>query len=349
MPGPSFLSSSPVVKADIDRSTLLCFACSSSLPPPKKSPGLSKSIPSLSSVFTTPCCQRLICNRCITTNPRLQRYNPCLACLGGVGVVGSPTPDLSLGPGACSNLDGAVRDENTFVLGDEDDSDYEDEKEGDPTLVSNADTSLFTQNTPRANIQGSLQERPTMLRTEEEGTRPDTLESSPLKYYITQTDTLQGIVLRFGLDGHEVCRLNNLPPSTLKTTPHLLHTRRYLILPPYKAGLPVAKESPEQMAAREAEWGKERAEKRLQTLMKETDWYVAKAYVALADDPVEEIEEQEEWERKRKEYGNDVGAGSSNLEERAIRKYLDDDEWEAAQHEGGAKPCGKGGILKSWW
>ncbi|KNZ79212.1 hypothetical protein J132_09723 [Termitomyces sp. J132] len=245
------------------------------------------------------------------------------------------TSNPPLGPGACLNLDGAVRDEDTFVLGD-DNSANEDEKDRDTALFLDTDTLTSTQNAPQNGAQGLRQEeRPTESKTEE-GMGSDISESfpSPLKYYILQSDTLQGIVLRFGLDGREVCRLNNLPSSTLRTTPHLLHTRRYLILPPSarKAGLPVRKEPPEEVAAREVKWRKERAEKRLQTLMKEADWYVAKAYVALADDPVEEIEEQEDWD-KIKEYGDDVGPRPTNLEERAIRKYLDDDEWEATQRE----------------
>ncbi|KAG6900218.1 hypothetical protein C0993_001287 [Termitomyces sp. T159_Od127] len=284
------------------------------------------------------------------------RYNPCLACLGGVDVVWKSNLDTSSRPGERPNLDGAVREEDTFVLG-EDDSDYEVEKEDSPIDSPNRNLSLAVQDAIETSTHGLVQ-RPTSPRTEEEGMGQDISESSPLKYYIAQSDTLQGIVLRFGLDGHQVCRLNNLPPSTLRTTPHLLHTRRYLILPPSarQAGLPINKETSDQAAAREARWGKERAEKRLQTVTKEVDSYVAKAYVALADDPTEEFEEQEECERKRKEYGSDVGTRPSNLEERAIRKYLDDGEWEAAQRERVAKGNSNGkrgtvkeGIVDSWW
>ncbi|KAG6909962.1 hypothetical protein DXG01_014231 [Tephrocybe rancida] len=352
MPGSPSLSNSPVVRADIDRNTLLCFACSSSLPPLKKSsPGFVNGDTSISSssVFTTPCCRRVICLNCITTNPRLQRYNPCLACLGGVGVVRSPplgsTPLLGR-----PNLDGAMRDEDTFVLGDGDDSDYEDEKEGDSSFSPDVPS------TTPLNPQGTFQTVSVTAETtvNEDAEAPITLEPAPLKYYIAQSDTLQGIVLRYGLDGHELCRLNNLPPSTLRTTPHLLHTRRFLILPPSarKAGVPVNQETPEQAAAREASQGKERAEKRLQTLTKEVDWRVAKAYVALADDPVEEVEEQEEWERKRKESGSGSSARPSNLEDRAIRKYLDDDEWEENQRRQGSKASlseKAGGSSRRWW
>ncbi|KAF5382138.1 hypothetical protein D9615_004303 [Tricholomella constricta] len=345
MPYPTPLLLTSVTKVDIDKNTTLCFACSSSLPPLKKfnsNSGISTSTTDISAgVFTTPCCQRLICPSCIARNPRLQRYNPCLACLGGVGVVRSPSGSIPRS-GARLNIDGAARDEDMFVLGDdEDESNFDDEKEG---LTVAQDVLSPGQSPPPAIIphkafQGDISttaiesEIPTV---EEDEQTPDgtEAESLPLKYHITRSDTLQGIVLRYGLDGHELCRLNNLPPSTLRTTPHLLHTRRFLILPPTvrKTEVPLNKETPEQAREREASRGKERAEKRLQTLMKEVDWRVAKAYVALADD----AEEVEEWNRKRKE-SLGVGEGPSNLEGRAIRKYLDDDEWEERQRDQGFK------------
>ncbi|KAG6817163.1 hypothetical protein H0H87_012124 [Tephrocybe sp. NHM501043] len=239
-----------------------------------------------------------------------------------------------------------MRDEDVFVLGDGDNSDYEDEKEGDPSVSSPI------VDAPLINAQGTLpSERPLTEPAVEEAKEARATECSPLKYHIAQSDTLQGIVLRFGLDGHELCRLNNLPRSTLRTTPHLLHTRRYLILPPSvcKAGITANKETAEQVAVWEASRGKERAEKRLQTLTKEVDWRIAKAYVALADDPVEQVEEQEEWKRKRKETGSDGGSRPSTLEERAIRRYLDDNEWEENQRRGGAKAGSSEKANNSWW
>ncbi|KAG6850697.1 hypothetical protein H0H93_009855 [Arthromyces matolae] len=221
------------------------------------------------------------------------------------------------------NVEGAVKDEDTFVLGDDDDDDDSGSEDAKPaSSLSNQNPTISRATLPDNNSQGGELEPPSGAS-----------DNSPLKYYIASSDTLQGIVLRFGLDGHEVCRLNKLPPSTLRTTPHLLHTRRYLILPPSarKSGIPLNNESSEQAAVREAKWGKERAERQLQTVMKEADWRVAKAYVALADDPNALMEEQEVWERKRKEYGGNIGVGPSKLGERAIQNYLDDDEWEASQ------------------
>ncbi|KAJ6494733.1 hypothetical protein C8R47DRAFT_974246 [Mycena vitilis] len=267
--------------------TVLCLACSSSLPPK-----------SAEQVFTTPCCSRPICPQCITANPRLARYNPCLACLGGVDVVGAGSSTATFKQPASTNrnLDGAVRDEDTFVLGDDDDEDLE---PSDPSLAA------------AAAAEGSSENE----------------TSAPSKYYIKRGDTLQGIALRFGLDGRTLCRLNNLPPSTLSTTPHILHTRAFLTLPPSaQAQLQASDTAPNsaEERAREVSRIRERAEKRLQTLTKEVDWRVARAYIALADDP----EEAYDYARKQKELG---AVAAQGLEAVAIDRYLDDLDWESEQ------------------
>jgi hypothetical protein len=130
--------------------------------------------------------------------------------------------------------------------------------------------------------------------------------------------------------------MNNLPPSTLKTTPHLLHTRGFLTLPPSAQAKLDANDSRPSSAeerAREVRRMRERAEKRLQTLTKEIDWRVAKAYIALADDP----EEANAFTLKQKELGAPVhAASSSRLEALAVDRYLDDMEWEANQLKAGS-------------
>ncbi len=82
----------------------LCLVCSSSLPPLRSSS-------SASDIFITNCCQRPICPSCITSNPRIARYDPCLACLVGVGVLTSTPGSLEVR---------AMTDEDTFILGDDD-------------------------------------------------------------------------------------------------------------------------------------------------------------------------------------------------------------------------------------
>jgi hypothetical protein len=112
----------------------------------------------------------------------------------------------------------------------------------------------------------------------------------------------------------------------------------------------------EKVRQREARLVRERAGKKLQTLTKEVDYHVAKAYVALADDP----EEQEMSTAKRKEMmgsssasacgiaggsGAPSGSGSGpgrgprgELETLAIQQYLEDNEWEEEERRAGRGP-----------
>lgn len=101
------------------------------------------------------------------------------------------------------NIDGARRDEDTFVLGEEDDDsdvEFDDDKQGDQ---ADEDDALQ----PAAPL-------PEIVELEHNNDIPaldniaDNIPAeapapnlpSSLKYYITRTDTLQGIALRFGLD-----------------------------------------------------------------------------------------------------------------------------------------------------
>ena len=116
----------------------------------------------------------------------------------------------------------------------------------------------------------------------------------------------------------------------MRMTPHLLHTRSYLILPPTSKPHPSLKLDSAEEKAREDKLVRERAEKKVQMLTKEVDWRVAKAYVALADDE----EEQEEFYAKQKELG-EGRSSAAGLESLAIGRYLDDDEWESGERSAG--------------
>ncbi|KIM33391.1 hypothetical protein M408DRAFT_60834 [Serendipita vermifera MAFF 305830] len=165
----------------------------------------------------------------------------------------------------------------------------------------------------------------------EDVSRPEepTETSGPAKYWLKKGDTLHGVALRFKVDGREICRLNGLPPSTLSTTPHLLHTRSFILLPPTDRKPPPP---PPEAEAREEQRKKERAAKQFQFVTKEVDWRIAKAYVALAD--IDDIDD--EYGMKRKEAGR--ARPQSGTAGTAVERYMDDDEWERDQLQAGLSP-----------
>jgi len=166
--------------------TSLCLVCSSSLPPSRSS----------TVIFTTNCCQRPICPSCIASNPRLARYDPCLACLVGVGVLTTMSKD-------------------TFILGDDDD----DEDEG--VSVAKAESQAEDRNSPN---ELSLVPYKYYLN------RSDTLQGLSLRFGI---DVSIQHLLTKTMYKHNLSGPRNLysQPSSLKHSPHdtpsLAHTRIY--------------------------------------------------------------------------------------------------------------------------
>lgn len=135
----------------------------------------------------------------------------------------------------------------------------------------------------------------------------------------------------------ELCRLNNLPTTTLSTTPHILHTRTTILLSP-------ASEPPPENPALAGTRRVERAEKRLQMVTKEVDWRVAKAYVAIAQDSdPSEMLAKEKLDNYNRDLGKiPVSGGSSRkgaLDNDAIDRYLEDAEWEEQERKEGRRPA----------
>jgi LysM repeat protein len=233
-----------------------------------------------------------------------------------------------------------MRDEDTFVVGDEE-SDSEDEQIGGskrrssnppppydtfPNVLPADELEFLTPGTSHATHedQAGISNGSSIAQAD---------IPTPTKYYVKPGDNLQGIALRFGVNGRELCRLNNLPPSTLTTTPHILHTRAFLTLPPSTHSKSKVLLNDTVDKDQEARLARERAEKRLQTLTKEVDWRVAKAYVALADIPDVDAEDMKGKETHKDERLNSLRSGDlrSKLEERAVARYLDDEEWEKSE------------------
>ncbi|KAI0649284.1 hypothetical protein C8Q79DRAFT_903898 [Trametes meyenii] len=322
----------------------LCLACSSSLPARRSD----------ATIFHTQCCSRPICPNCVSANPRLTRYNPCLRCLAGVNAVKPSINRSVLGSETTTlvNIDGSVRDEDTFVIEDEDDSEDDSELEasdgslqaeskGTPSVADRHGPNYTRReypSLPRSHSIASVSQGSDAER--EVATTPGTTAT----YYICPDDTLFGISLKLGVDARVLCRLNNLPISTLRVTPHLLHTRSFLVLPPSARSPPLL--SPEQRVLDnelKARLARERAETRFQATTKEADRDVAKAYVALVGLPDTEegtLKEygKEQGLRQRRVRAGEDGGGESTLEARAMDRYLDDDEWEARERAEGRKP-----------
>ncbi|EMD34093.1 hypothetical protein CERSUDRAFT_159540 [Gelatoporia subvermispora B] len=306
----------------------LCLACSSSLPP------RSLRFPD-GDIYVTRCCKRPICPACISSNPRLARYDPCLRCLDGVAAVGGSSLLMAKGNSSplarTPNIDGSVRDEDVFVLGDEGGEDSEDDNEiPEPTTDTVTPTSEMLGDAPSSAVGPEASQVDTETLS----------QPMPSRYLIQPRDTLLGIALKVGVDGHTLCRLNNLPPSALRTTPHLLHTRTYLNLPPsvIAPSQQLSADSPDAVARRT----RERAEARLQSLAKERDWRVARAYVAIANipDPEENFKRKESGSlRKRNSKAGDTFTpeveGAQPLEHRVLDHYMDDNDWEERERTEG--------------
>lgn len=129
------------------------------------------------------------------------------------------------------------------------------------------------------------------------------------------------------MKSRKLARLNNFPPSTLTTTPHILHTRQYLTLPPSARNVPTTPPPVEVVEAR----ARERAEKQFSFVTKEVDYRIAKAYVALA-------EADTEGPVNKKEGGGSSSRNGMGTESRAVDSYLDDGEWEEAERQAGRFP-----------
>ena len=154
-------------------SSCLCLSCSSN----------STDGPDTFKSFTTECCGRIICHRCIDSNPRLRGWNPCLWCASGVNAVGS-TSGKSL-----------ERMEPTDVqrqLETGDDSSLEREQELPPPYEDTAtisgeqgfsrnDTQAFSMNGAPENTQHE-ETRASDSRREHVVLKGDTIRSLALKY-----------------------------------------------------------------------------------------------------------------------------------------------------------------------
>lgn len=223
--------------------------------------------------------------------------------------------------------------ESEFVLGDDDDEEEEGEESQIEEIGRKETTEEGLDEYPPPDYNSTTKEtNETDLST---SPPPPPPPSSSLHHHLlTPGDTLLGLSLRYGLDPHHLCTLNNLPFSTIHTTPHLLHTRRYLLLLPSTP--------PPLPASVQTQLAHERALARFAMVTKETDPFVRGAYIGLAeaghfDDHREEEEGGEAGYEEKKTSGKGVGAGgvSETPEGRAVGRFFEDAEWERENGGGG--------------
>lgn len=182
--------------------TTLCLACSSSLPPRLLMQSQQTEGKRPSELFLTKCCARPICPTCLAHNPRLARYDPCLACLGGVRAVGSPRAAE-----APRNIDAAVRDEDVYAIGDDEEEDDLDAGETSAGSSGSSD-GLPAPATPPPAYPTELPTESSSSPALNQGVNPGqdndmnekAEDGASIRYHIRKDDTLLGIALRHGVD-----------------------------------------------------------------------------------------------------------------------------------------------------
>lgn len=123
------------------------------------------------------------------------RYNPCLSCLGGVGVLSSTSYTRIH---AADN--GIVQDEDIFVLGDDEDDVVELGSVTSSSVISppayqsalSSSSSLTSESTLISQTDDASSRHTEVVVTGE--------QPIPSKYYIKPRDTLQGIALRYAVN-----------------------------------------------------------------------------------------------------------------------------------------------------
>ncbi|SPO24672.1 uncharacterized protein UTRI_01638_B [Ustilago trichophora] len=139
-------------------------------------------------------------------------------------------------------------------------------------------------------------------------TSSSSTDGQTVQYYLRKSDTLQSISIRFGISAHELCILNSLPRSILSTSPHLLHTRSFILIPAHAVTVQLASNPslaqslagpPRRSAKDKTTRARREAEAKFRaTLAKSVasagetaaDDRAARAYVGLAEDEMRFVE-----------------------------------------------------------
>lgn len=115
------------------------------------------------------------------------------------------------------NINGEVRDQDTFVLGDDEEEDEEVERPGllgdDGAASIPSPPPLYESIVDPWKEEGSPHEtapfKPTSLAEEPFSKVIEPDDTRPYKYFINRSDTLQGLSLRFGIDVSAIYNMIN--------------------------------------------------------------------------------------------------------------------------------------------
>lgn len=250
-------------------------------------------------------CHHFVCSRCQSSQRRLVRY--CIKCETVDELLGGGKPDLK------SNSVEIPTSTTDFVI----ESDDEDELPPNYSL----DTS-----TPRTALVSATSDKQNGI------------------HYLLPHETLQGIAMKYRLEGRLLCTLNALHPSALTTSPHLLHTLPFLLLPPSVE--PGAANASPRFSLEEERY--RTSIFRLQVLEKIQSHAEAKAYMDAAF-----LARKEEFEsiiKNRERRGEEIGDLSIRIGgelDDARESYCNDRVWEKQQVEKGKGKGVMGSKLRS--
>ncbi|KAJ9478439.1 WD_REPEATS_REGION domain-containing protein [Pseudozyma hubeiensis] len=381
----------------------LCLACSSTIPPNAKP----------ASIYVHGCCSRPVCENCVVSNPRLITFCPICEDAHAAFRKG-PRGDVTRKGEVVFDFDSVIgrqehkeeegvepppyseeREEEgagKFVI-DAGDEEGEVVKEKRPALlmrqasksVAEAEVDVAPQSAALATEDTSSDSNLTSIRrkVDPHNTASSTIPSSSTsstgstrQYYLRKTDTLQSIAIRFSVSSNELCLLNSLPRAVLSTSPHLLHTRSFILLPSQAVEKQLASnpdllsslEGPPRRSAREKTTAARRtAEAKFRASLAKSagetpaDERAARAYVGLAEDEMRWVDfgEGVDGDGLPRGYEREVKGGEGEDAEmweaqmdtarrlrfdailkHALGKWEMDSDWERAQRAKGLDPTG---------
>ncbi|KAM0753026.1 hypothetical protein T439DRAFT_354487 [Meredithblackwellia eburnea MCA 4105] len=322
----------------------LCLTCSSTL---SSNPLPSHSEKADPPPMLLPCGNHLVCGRCQRTQRRLAQN--CILCESVGSLLGSSSPNSkdtkkrvsdkenrsqdilesgTVATGKIGQDPPSYEEAGDFVIGD-DDSDDNDELAREPGAEP-----------PAYEGAGIDSEHEKGMPEDEEGEKEDSAPSTSTRgqlqvHYIRPEETLLGIAMKYREPGEVLCRINKLPTSTLTTTPHLLHTLPFLLLPPTAQSIST---EPIHSAVEER---RRLVLRRFQVRTRCSDWAMANAYVSqVFRKRDEELEMVRANRVARGESVEGLQAREGGELEEAEEAWDRDVKWEAEQGGKGKGPMG---------